>query len=346
MKVDAILARNPLVNYPVPVAGRESKALVPASELARPASARARPAPPPPPTQKAQAAYDLWDDHAPQAAPALRACKRAQTRPLPPRSRSVPAAPLELPHPGASYHPDDGQHQELLAAAVAVEHMKALQAECNPVRPPAMGARVRAQFHSEMFLAQGGEECEEALEGGEEEEMGGPAAKKQRKLAKSDRNRQLRARQQRAAEAAARTAKAQRRDLAELKRLRGELDAQAAATAERAARRTSARAERALTQPARLGRHRFTPAPIAVALSEEVTGSMRSLAPVPTLLRDRYLALQRTEKIEPRREAKYKRSRSYITYEPGARGAKELEMAAAIAEARRAGTADQGGPGA
>ena len=61
-------------------------------------------------------------------------------------------------------------------------------------------------------------------------------------------------------------------------------------------------------------------------LSEEVTGSLRRLAPVPTLLRDRYKSLQRRELVEPRAPAAYKRSRSYLQYEPGARGSREAEL--------------------
>jgi hypothetical protein len=73
-----------------------------------------------------------------------------------------------------------------------------------------------------------------------------------------------------------------------------------------------------------------------VPLTEELGGSMRRIVPLPTLLRDRYIALQRAELIEPRRApARYTRSKSYLSYEPGARGARELEMMAATAEERR-----------
>jgi nucleolar protein 53 len=111
-------------------------------------------------------------------------------------------------------------------------------------------------------------------------------------------------------------------------------DAQAA-TAERAARRAAARAERAATEPSRLGKRRFSAAPIAVALSEELHGSMRRVVPVATLLSDRYVALQRDEKIEPRVAARYVRSKSYMLYEPGSRGTKELEMHAETQALRR-----------
>jgi nucleolar protein 53 len=84
--------------------------------------------------------------------------------------------------------------------------------------------------------------------------------------------------------------------------------------------------------------------PIAVQLSEEVTGSLRQLAPVPTLLRDRYKSLQRRELVEPRAPAAYKRSRSYLQYEPGARGTRENEMhAETVAQKAAARSAKAGG---
>ena len=62
---------------------------------------------------------------------------------------------------------------------------------------------------------------------------------------------------------------------------------------------------------------------------------MRRVVPVATLLSDRYVALQRDEKIEPRVAARYVRSKSYMLYEPGSRGTKELEMHAETQQLRK-----------
>ena len=65
---------------------------------------------------------------------------------------------------------------------------------------------------------------------------------------------------------AARTAlKAQRRDLQSLEALSAEADAEAAAAKARAQRRAADRAEREQSEPQRLGKHRFQPAPVQVA---------------------------------------------------------------------------------
>jgi len=235
----------------------------------------------------------------------------------------------------------------------------------------------------EMLFAQ--EEPEDdapRLGGGEEEDDGEGAAAararaQKRKLTKTDRNRRARARAVEDVAAAARALKKQRRDIellavrfvpmlplptddvdvhgllhaltrpAAAQPLAAEVAATATAAEERAARRAAAAAHRSAVAPSRLGKRRFAAEPIAVQLSEEVTGSLRRLAPVPTLLRDRYKSLQRRELVEPRAPAAYKRSRSYLQYEPGARGSREAELHAQAlkekAEAKARGARGRGG---
>ena len=210
--------------------------------------------------------------------------------------------------------------------------------------------------------------------GGEDDDGEGAAAARaraqKRKLTKTDRNRRARARAVEDAAAAARALKKQRRDIEHLavrftrafpcvvrkaadalrnraQPLAAEVAATATAAAERSARRAAAAAHRSIVAPSRLGKRRFAAEPIAVQLSEEVTGSLRRLAPVPTLLRDRYKSLQRRELVEPRAPAAYKRSRSYLQYEPGARGSREAELHAQAlkekAEAKARGARGRGG---
>ena len=322
------------------------QATTPASSLARPrAAARAQPPPcaraaPPPPVQP----VDLWDDAA--APEAAAAAARAAARPKPPARRPDAPPPLRVCAPGASYNPPEAARQELVAAAVAVEYAKQLRAELKPPRPPLLGAPVAALMEAEMLYAAEEAPAEEeeagaAGGGGAEEDAGAGVGggKRPRPLTRADRARKRRAKDTRASEEAGREAKKQRRDLSTLPSLNLQLAATAASSAERAQRRAVARAERSKAEPVRLGRVRYVAAPIAVPLENE-TGSLRRVVPVSTLLSDRYNALQRAELIEPRRAAKYVRSKAYSAYTPGARGGKELEMHAAVAEARRAGAAE------
>ena len=73
-----------------------------------------------------------------------------------------------------------------------------------------------------------------------------------------------------------------------------------------------------------------------------MTGSLRTLVGVPTLVRDRYKSLQRRELVEPRAAAAYKTSRSYLQYEPGARGSREADMHAAALSEKAARGATRG----
>jgi hypothetical protein len=116
------------------------QAVPPSARPSRPPLRRAAPSTAPSP-------FDLWDDAAPAAAPAAAAAAAAAKRQRPPRSRAAPAPGVVVCHEGASYNPPTESHQELLGAAVAEEHMKALRAELHPVRPP--GARTHNPAYSE-----------------------------------------------------------------------------------------------------------------------------------------------------------------------------------------------------
>jgi nucleolar protein 53 len=137
-----------------------------------------------------------------------------------------------------------------------------------------------AEDPNAIDLGEGGEdggEGEGGGGGGGAGGGGGPGPKKTR----ADRNRDARRRAAEAAAAARAALKRQRTDLDALGDLEAEVAAEAAARAAARARRETVRAERAAAGPGRLGKHRFVPAPPPVLLSEEVTGSLRQLAPYP-----------------------------------------------------------------
>jgi len=146
------------------------------------------------------------------------------------------------------------------------------------------------------------------------------------KMTKAQRNKQVRKREQEAAEEANRLAKRQRRDLSNLKHLNSALTEEQAQSVDKQARRQVARDERRLEAPSRLGKHLYQPEPAPVLLTEELTGSYRRLAGCHTLLRDRLKSLQRRELVEPRKKAEKVKSKNFMKYEPGAKGEKEEEM--------------------
>jgi len=59
--------------------------------------------------------------------------------------------------------------------------------------------------------------------------------------------------------------------------------------------------------PKTLSAHKYEPPDIEVNLTEEITGSMRTLKAEGNLLEDRYKSLQRRNLIEPRIKQKMKR---------------------------------------
>jgi hypothetical protein len=119
-------------------------------------------------------------------------------------------------------------------------------------------------------------------EGGDGEEgAGGKGPRGGVKKTRTDRNREARRRAAEAAAAAKSALKRQRAALEDLGGLEQELREEAAAREAARKRRAVVAAERAASGPPRLGALRFAPAPPPVLLSEEVTGSLRQLAPYP-----------------------------------------------------------------
>ena len=202
-----------------------------------------------------------------------------------------------------------------------------LRKQLDPIKAPVSNNEANALLSEELYYAQ-----DKLYEEEEEEERDGeggtknPAVTRDGKMTKAQRNKQTRAREQRAAEEANRLAKRQRHELSNLKALKSRLEEEEAAAAEKLERRRVAREERRAEAPRRLGKHRFTPEPSAVLLTEEVTGSLRQLPGSHTLLRDRLKSLERRELVEPRKKVFKTKSKNYMKYEPGAKGERELEM--------------------
>ena len=69
------------------------------------------------------------------------------------------------------------------------------------------------------------------------------------------------------------------------------------------------KAEKALEQPPRLGKHRFEAPSMAVATSDELAGSLRQVKACPMLAVDRFKSLQKRGLIEPRKAVQRKQGR-------------------------------------
>lgn len=240
---------------------------------------------------------------------------------------------VEVDAAGSSYNPPEDARQEVIAYEVGKELRKKLKKQLDPVRAPVSNNEANQKLAEELYYAQ-----ENLYEDASDDEAGGgaggggasknknPATSRDGKMTKAQRNKQLRRREQEAEEEANRLAKRHRRDLSNLKHLDARLDAEAAEEETKRERRKVAREERKAAQPDRLGKHRFVEEHTPVMLKDELTGSLRTLAGTHTLLRDRLKSLQRRELVEPRRKVERVKSKSYMKYEPGAKGERETEM--------------------
>ena len=247
--------------------------------------------------------------------------------------RSVPYKPstgapaVRVDAVGCSYNPPEDARQDVVAEEVGRLTAAKLRKQLDPIKAPVSNNEANALLSEELYYAQ-----DKLYEEEEEEERDGeggtknPAVTRDGKMTKAQRNKQTRAREQRAAEEANRLAKRQRHELSNLKALKSRLEEEEAAAADKQERRKVAREERRAEAPRRLGKHRFTPEPSAVLLTEEVTGSLRQLPGSHTLLRDRLKSLERRELVEPRKKVFKTKSKNYMKYEPGAKGERELEM--------------------
>jgi nucleolar protein 53 len=195
----------------------------------------------------------------------------------------------------------------------------------DPVRAPVSNNEAALLTSEELFTAQ-----DELYDNEDDEDdafgANNAAVTRDGKMTIAQRNRQVRARERRAEEEAHKLAKRQRRDLSNLKELKARLAEEREEAEEKRARLATARAERKSEAPSRLGKHLYEPEHADVLLKDELTGSLRTLAGSHTLLRDRLKSLQRRELVEPRKLQKKVKSKSYLKYEPGAKGEKETEM--------------------
>ena len=155
--------------------------------------------------------------------------------------------------------------------------------------------QLRPWVVEELYYAQ-----DNLYDGAEEGEEGGFGAKnaavtRDGKKTIAQKNKLVRRREQEAAEEANRLKKRQRHDLSNLKHLNAALTEAEVEGKDGRERRDVARAERTLEAPSRLGKHLYEAETAQVLLTEQVTGTYRTLPGCHTLLRDRLKSFQRRE---------------------------------------------------
>ncbi|XP_072524728.1 ribosome biogenesis protein NOP53 [Salminus brasiliensis] len=259
--------------------------------------------------------YDLWSAGSPETADPYyleQTKKKLVKRPEKMNEKPSVLPAVEVIGPGGSYNPDFFSHQALLLEAHEVEVTK-LKAEQKLDRKLAVNKRELATQEStfkeqiEGLVEEEEEPVQETaglVEDAEDEAVGPTAqqdkkTERQRKREKDERIKELQ-------KAAARKMIDSRQQLFKLRSIDLELKKREQKTKMRQIqRKTRQEAQKAL--PRRLGRLKFQAPDLDVQLSDELAGSLRTLKPEGSVLKDRFKSLQKRNLIEPRERAKFKR---------------------------------------
>ncbi|MCJ8744915.1 hypothetical protein PDJAM_G00124210 [Pangasius djambal] len=256
--------------------------------------------------------YDLWSAGGPDSADPYyleQTKKKLVKRPekLNEKPSILPA--VEVIAPGGSYNPDFLSHQTLLLEAHEAE-VKKVKAEEKLERQMAINrmdiATEESVFNEQVEGLIEEDEGEEAKETEDSKDAAvGPTAQpekkteRQRKREKAERRKEL----QKKAE---RKILNSRQQLFQLRSIGADLKRRELSTKTRQTKR-KAKQEAQKALPRRLGKLKFQVPDLEVQLSDELAGSLRTLKPEGSVLKDRFKSLQKRNLIEPRERAKFKR---------------------------------------
>ncbi|XP_010896954.1 ribosome biogenesis protein NOP53 isoform X2 [Esox lucius] len=254
--------------------------------------------------------YDLWGEGAKETADPYfleQTGKKLVKRPEKLNAKPSVLPAVEIIAPGGSYNPDFFSHQALLLEAHEVE-VKKEKAVLRVERQLAVN-REDIATEETVFQEQVEGLVEEDDEEYESEEPGGvstrgslPQEKKTEKERKRERADKLKLQKKQAAQVFT----SRKQQLFQLRSIQAALKKDEQQTAERVTQR-KAKQEAEKSMPRRLGRLKFQAQDLEVQLSDEIPGSLRTLKPEGSVLKDRFKSMQKRNMIEPRERAKFKR---------------------------------------
>ncbi|CAL8360583.1 unnamed protein product [Merluccius merluccius] len=253
--------------------------------------------------------YDIWGQEAKETGDPWylkQTGKAAVKRPekLTGKLSLLPA--VEVIAPGGSYNPDFFSHQALLLEAHEVE-VKKEKEENKILRQLAYDKDDRATEETVFQEQVEGLEEEDEEDDPDNEDDGctlgilNLVEKKTEKQRK--RERVTKVKEQR--RLAARHKTAQQQQLFQLRSIKVSLRQREQRTKQRQIQRRANQEAEKYT-PRRLGKLKFKAQDLEVQLTNELTGSLRTLKPEGSVLKDRFKSLQKRNLIEPRERAKFK----------------------------------------
>ncbi|XP_029570684.1 ribosome biogenesis protein NOP53 [Salmo trutta] len=253
--------------------------------------------------------YDLWGGDAKETADPYyleQTGKKRVKRPEKLNSKPSVLPAVEVIAPGGSYNPDFFSHQALLLEAHEVE-VKREKAELRIERQLAVNREDTATEET-VFQEQveGLVEEDEEDDDEEEEDVSIRGGLQQEKKTEKERRRERADKIKLQQKQAARAFTDKKQQLFQLRSIQATLKSLEQQTRERVAQR-KANQEAEKSMPRRLGRLKFQAQDLEVQLSNEIPGSLRTLKPEGSVLKDRFKSMQKRNMIEPRERAKFKR---------------------------------------
>lgn len=252
--------------------------------------------------------YDLWGGDAKETADPYyleQTGKKRVKRPEKLNSKPSVLPAVEVIAPGGSYNPDFFSHQALLLEAHEVE-VKRERAELRIERQLAVNREDTATEETVFQELVEGLVEEEEDEDEEEEDVSIRGGLQQEKKTEKERRRERADKIKSQQKQAARVFTDKKQQLFQLRSIQATLKRGEQQTRERVAQR-KANQEAEKSMPRRLGRLRFQAQDLEVQLSDEIPGSLRTLKPEGSVLKDRFKSMQKRNMIEPRERAKFKR---------------------------------------
>lgn len=246
------------------------------------------------------AADELWSRKEPT--PDVTQIHPVPHRPvLPKRKSKVPVVEVELP--GASYNPSYEAHQGLLAKAVGEEQAKVDEANrLHETLYANVEKGAKPFIHGVDDVAQKAEESDNNMDGEDEDTAGqnNLVVEVPRPKTKSERRRQKLHQEKVEASKKEKQERKRQAEVFRAKTLSKEIEGDNESREQARLRRQKIDEERN-DGVLRLGRHKVKKQNIDVKLTEELVGSLRELKPEGSLIRDRFLNLQKRNIIAPRR---------------------------------------------
>ncbi|KAJ7990188.1 hypothetical protein DPEC_G00297720 [Dallia pectoralis] len=254
--------------------------------------------------------YNLWGEDAKETADPYfleQTGKKLVKRPEKLNAKPSVLPAVEIIAPGGSYNPEFFSHQALLLEAHEVEVKK----EKAVLRIEKQLAVNRDDFPTEETVFQ--EQVEGLVEEDNEEEetdeegaVSTRASLQQEKKTEKERKRERAHKLKLQKKQAVQEFTSRKQQLFQLRSIQASLKREELQTADRTAQR-KANQEAEKSMPRRLGKLKFQAQDLEVQLSDEIPGSLRTLKPEGSVLKDRFKSMQKRNMIEPRERAKFKR---------------------------------------